>query len=166
LDPTISTAQIISNVISKLTRLRAAYHSAAYSGRLDNGIAANHLRYSLSVSAEWSNEPDLISGFIEQFCDASGGSRESINRLVGAIRLGVRFGGPLYVGMTTEQSFGKRLDQHMAYQTGFGQAVRQNRLVWSDLEFHCLSLEGFDVQAVRPVEKIIQAALRPPYCRG
>jgi hypothetical protein len=68
--------------------------------------------------------------------------------------------------MTSEQSFAGRLGQHMAFQTGFSNIMRETGLSWLDLEFHCLSLDGLLNNEVKAIEKLIQAVLRPPYCRG
>ncbi len=150
--------QHATELVRRAQRLKSAISDDGLTGRVRTRQAP-HLCQSFTIHAE----PDISTYHIESLhCLISelGGDIYAVKTAAAVLRYTIEMSLPLYVGMTSKQSFRQRLDQHMNGSSQFSDRLKELRITWSDLQFSIRPL-AVPRRAVMSAERLAQTILRP-----
>lgn len=150
------------NKTGRLITLKLNQFSSILSDRNYSGFirdeSALHLRKHYSLLANRKNlvtATDLIEPLIE------GVSLDNLKQTTHAVRTFLEHTGPIYVGMSIDQSFRERLSQHVNGETIFSKELESANIGFSSLCVACLPLSNVDRDKTRATEKLLQWLLKP-----
>jgi hypothetical protein len=151
-------AVLAEDLARRVARIRWALSDLLLNGQMSSN-QATHMRQVFSVSAN-PVHPTAQEGFVLQLIGELGGDLKAVKSAASVVRYALELSAPIYVGMTSRQSFRIRLDQHMAGSTQFSDRLAKLKIGWSDLKF---VIRPFHVpaKAVRTAEQMAQALLKP-----
>ncbi len=131
-------------------------------GTLEGSISdkkAGHFRTSLEIHANPSINFHACDLLLQDFDRKS--DREEIIELISLLRVSFVSLRPLYIGLTREQSFSNRLNQHFNGQTNLKDCLKKNKIDWNDLSFSVIGIKRMDSLKFRSCEKIVQSICKP-----
>jgi len=129
-----------------------------FKGHLKNK-AADHLRLTYSIDSKEENKFYYFEIIDEMFYEDI--PYEDLIEKISIFREFFFISDPIYVGMTSEQSFRKRLRQHLEYNTNFSSTLKDLRISWSNFYFGCFPLKNQTKSEIRKMEKLIHYVLKP-----
>lgn len=164
-NPTVDSAKVIQIIKGLVARYHKVYEHASLHGWLKTEVNALHLRTEYIMHAI-RDEYCALQDLIDNYLTFEGPSLKTIRVLTSVLRNSFLFSGPLYIGMTANQSFATRLQQHIGNQSNFSCLLKEHGVSWSELRFECIPLERISASGIHSLEKIVQSLFRPSLCRG
>lgn len=149
----------------RLERYKSALERISFNGSIESDVFGVHLRKKYALSSHFE-KTSFIDSLITEFFFSEGLSKTSFKLLTEVLRQSFLFSTPLYIGMTANQSFYTRLDQHIGYQSNFSILLKEQGITWSEVKFECVPISGLSSSGISNIEKIIQHLFKPPYCLG
>lgn len=150
---------------NRLNRYRQAFETVQFIGEIESVVHGNHLKKRYSLVANLDQKSHL-EDMVEEYFGAEGLSLNTIKALTEVLRRSFLFSTPLYIGMTANQSFRTRLDQHVNNQSNFSNILKKQGITWAETKFECVPMFGVTPGGINSIERIVQNLFKPSYCLG
>lgn len=152
----------LNSLLGVLGRLRYEQTVKGYAED-DRASKALRQRYSISLEHELLEEPiKTFFSSLEVNMPAS-----TMRELIGVVRSVWNMHAPLiYMGITTEQSFKTRLDQHLSSSSPLSQRLSRLGIPWHYVRMDCYSITGNSITHAERLERLLHFVTKPELSRG